>query len=237
MLHDKKITICACVSRNIIDKEEVASLAAALDNDGYEIIIEADLCKSAASPEPEIATEGVIAACHERAVRSLLYRTGLKAERIIDIRSGSYTDALEQLGVEQKDNEKYTLTKEVYIKKIESFPQEISIDAWYPVLDKKRCTNCGKCHDFCLFGVYALDKKVVKVIQPQNCKNGCPACARVCPSKAVIFPKYDKSPINGGLTDDETFNPDEMDAMYKERLKYKLEERRKKVALLTEDDK
>jgi len=61
---------------------------------------------------------------------------------------------------------------------------------WYPVIDYSRCTNCRKCVDFCLFGVYALSDGRVAVSNPDNCKNGCPACARTCPRRAILFPHY-----------------------------------------------
>ena len=32
---------------------------------------------------------------------------------------------------------------------------------------------------------------------PSKCKLNCPACARVCPQVAIIFPKYGAAPING----------------------------------------
>ena len=32
---------------------------------------------------------------------------------------------------------------------------------------------------------------------PANCKTNCPACARICPQVAIIFPKHKTSPING----------------------------------------
>jgi hypothetical protein len=61
---------------------------------------------------------------------------------------------------------------------------------WYPLIDYSRCTGCRKCVDFCLFGVYALSGGNVVVSNPDNCKNGCPACARACPERAIIFPHY-----------------------------------------------
>lgn len=65
-------------------------------------------------------------------------------------------------------------------------------DRWYPVIDFSRCNSCGQCAEFCLFGVFDLcgdGKPVVK--NPANCKPGCPACARVCPAGAIIFPLYE----------------------------------------------
>jgi len=61
---------------------------------------------------------------------------------------------------------------------------------WYPVLDYSRCAGCGQCHDFCLFGVYSIEDGAVSVAWPDNCKPGCPACARVCPRGAIMFPHY-----------------------------------------------
>jgi hypothetical protein len=71
---------------------------------------------------------------------------------------------------------------------------------WYPVIDYSRCVGCKQCHDFCLFGVYAVDASGrVSVTQPDNCKPGCPACARVCPVSAIIFPECkDDEAIAGG---------------------------------------
>ncbi len=69
---------------------------------------------------------------------------------------------------------------------------------WYPVIDYSRCTNCMECLDFCLFGVYGLDdNKTIFVDQQDQCKKGCPACSRVCPEQAIIFPEY-KSPAIAG---------------------------------------
>jgi NAD-dependent dihydropyrimidine dehydrogenase PreA subunit len=68
-------------------------------------------------------------------------------------------------------------------------------DRWYPVIDAPRCTNCHHCFQFCLFGVYELDEAgQVHVAQPDSCKHGCPACSRLCPASAIIFPLYDQDP-------------------------------------------
>ena len=70
---------------------------------------------------------------------------------------------------------------------------------WYPVIDFSRCTNCMECIDFCLFGVYGVDKAdTILVEQPDNCRKGCPACSRVCPENAIIFPQHKTPGIAGG---------------------------------------
>lgn len=69
---------------------------------------------------------------------------------------------------------------------------------WYPVIDYSRCTNCLECLDFCLFGVYGVDGLDRILVENQDsCKKGCPACSRVCPEQAIIFPDY-KSPAIAG---------------------------------------
>ena len=69
---------------------------------------------------------------------------------------------------------------------------------WYPVIDYSRCTNCMECVDFCLFGVYGVDRiDTILVEQPDNCRKGCPACSRVCPENAIMFPQH-KTPAIAG---------------------------------------
>jgi Pyruvate/2-oxoacid:ferredoxin oxidoreductase delta subunit len=69
---------------------------------------------------------------------------------------------------------------------------------WFPVIDFGRCTNCMQCLTFCLFDVYGVSpEKQIRVQNPSNCKTDCPACSRVCPEVAILFPKYKMGPING----------------------------------------
>lgn len=72
---------------------------------------------------------------------------------------------------------------------------------WYPVIDYSRCTNCLECLDFCLFGVYGVDALERILVENQDqCKKGCPACSRVCPQQAIIFPEYKSAAIAGAET-------------------------------------
>ncbi len=69
---------------------------------------------------------------------------------------------------------------------------------WFPVIDYQRCTNCMQCLSFCLFDVYGVSPEgKLKVQNQSNCKTECPACSRVCPEVAIMFPKYRHGPING----------------------------------------
>ncbi len=73
---------------------------------------------------------------------------------------------------------------------------------WYPVIDFSRCTNCMECIDFCLFGVYGIDSvETIVVEQADNCRKGCPACSRVCPQNAIIFPQHKTPAIAGAPVD------------------------------------
>ena len=85
---------------------------------------------------------------------------------------------------------------------------------WFPVIDYSRCTNCMQCLSFCLFDVYGVSKdKQIEVQRQSNCKTDCPACSRVCPEVAILFPKYKAGPING----------DEVNAVDLEREKMKVD--------------
>lgn len=71
---------------------------------------------------------------------------------------------------------------------------------WYPVIDFSRCTNCMECIDFCLFGVYGVDQADRILVElPDNCRKGCPACSRVCPENAILFPQHKTPAIAGGM--------------------------------------
>jgi len=76
--------------------------------------------------------------------------------------------------------------------------EELTRPRWYPVVDYGRCGNCLECLNFCLFGVFGLDESgMLLVEEPDACRDGCPACARVCPSGAIMFPQHNSPAIAG----------------------------------------
>jgi NAD-dependent dihydropyrimidine dehydrogenase PreA subunit len=220
------ITICLCASRSIINKENVMEVSQILNKAGYTIAIEADLCEKAITSSSEmrkIASTTIIA-CYPRAVYALFDWLDLKPAAVLDIRNNK-AEILSCFGLSESS------ASRALDADIDVLPAKPGEDAWYPLIDKERCCACGKCYDFCLFGVYTMEKGVVEVSSPTHCKNNCPACARVCPNKAIIFPKYPKSPVNGGLAEEEpvAMNPK---LVYNEALQMRLEQRRASVSLL-----
>jgi Pyruvate/2-oxoacid:ferredoxin oxidoreductase delta subunit len=82
---------------------------------------------------------------------------------------------------------------------------------WFPVIDYDRCTNCMQCLSFCLFGVYGVDEAgKIQAQNHDNCKTNCPACSRVCPEAAIMFPKYKSGPINGDVVSAEDLQREKM---------------------------
>jgi len=75
---------------------------------------------------------------------------------------------------------------------------EPSPPRWYPVIDFGRCTNCLECLNFCLFGVFGLDESEgIAIDEPDACRDGCPACSRICPAGAIMFPQHHDPAIAG----------------------------------------
>ncbi len=76
---------------------------------------------------------------------------------------------------------------------------EAVLPRWYPVIDRSRCIDCLQCVEFCMFGVYTTSEAgQVVAANPDQCKTGCPACSRICPEGAIIFPLYGKDPLIAG---------------------------------------
>ena len=133
----------------------------------------------------------IILACQPRAVRHLLIQQQISLPDYITI---NYRDKGHQWVV----CELQALAMEPGQAKLERIVSPLVVPAWFPIIDQDRCTNCGSCAKFCLFGVYLVSEGKVSVNHPLNCKNNCPACARSCPSAAIIFPKIAEGGVISG---------------------------------------
>ena len=233
--NESLIVVCSCTSpKRMRNRVEIGKLISALQNAGYTVTPVSDLCKTALSDTEQMAAfaSSTVIACYPRAIQSIFGRLGLNTQRVYDIHSHSAEEILEEMGIIHPFAEQdRSLSRFMPVLSFSDETPDGERPAWYPVIDKTRCTDCGKCHDFCLFGVYSVSEGRASVSHPRNCKDQCPACARVCPSKAIIFPKYDKSPVNGGLHDEEPSAGLDK-ASYHAALRYRLEERRAKISLL-----
>jgi len=197
------ILYCHCAYADVIPDDTKRAVQAALATSDGRVEIVADLCERAAARDPllaEIASadDGPlhVVACYPRAVRGLFAFAGAPlpgSATVHNMRTDDAATILARLGLPARP--------EAAATDPESFPAKAPEDwiAWYPVLDEDRCVHCGQCMEFCLFGTYERDAEGrIRVANPAACKLHCPACARVCPKSAIIFPKFpDGGPIAG----------------------------------------
>ena len=213
----KRIVICGCATHHRIAPERLTELAGRLAGHG-EIEKLSDLCGLAAL-EParlrDLAEADAVVACFPRAVRALFRFAGadIAAGKLFDLRSHEAEAIAAAVGASLEAHQEAPPARDESAgpateAATAAWPAwDRSWTPWYPVIDADRCVHCGKCADFCLFGVYEGEAQV-RVSRPEGCKTNCPACARICPQSAIIFPKYEKSPINGGLALEESLPVD-----------------------------
>jgi NAD-dependent dihydropyrimidine dehydrogenase PreA subunit len=197
----KKILFCNCVSERI-KPERLRSIWESLIKINIDLFSVHDLCGVSVHSKESIKSifnkkdEYLIIGCHTRGMTLLLQTAGVDTRdyscRFINFLESDFEEILKETDSFKEGND---LTGGASITEIRTSSEWIS---WYPLLDKSRCTTCGQCADFCLFGVYDKQDGKVVVTHPEGCKNNCPACARICPQTAIIFPKYKPGGAIGG---------------------------------------
>jgi len=174
-----QLVVCLCAYGPKVDRRRALALAGAAAASGRDVLVLEDFCAVAAgkAPRGNIGEDPTLVGCRPRALKALLMAAKIRGE----------AKDLAQIETEYPDAAPYT-------------GEIISYDnawrAWFPVIDLDCCVQCGKCRDYCLFGVYQSHGEI-KVAHPDHCKNNCPACARICPAGAIIFAKHPDAPVDG----------------------------------------
>lgn len=236
----RQILICKCAHAHVVPPANLNACASAARRSGMEIVEVDDLCGLAADRSPLLlsfaaTSPAVIAACHPRAVEWLLRWAGWPIDAnhpaIVNMRESTPQDIAAKIGVSPEETAPASCGSTPTASDTSWIP-------WFPVIDYSRCTGCNQCLSFCPFSVYSpgpADRRIV-VTNPRNCKNECPACARICPSVAIIFPKFKDAPVNGAPILNETLEKQRAKAMAdhlcKTDLRARLAERRERAAAL-----
>jgi NAD-dependent dihydropyrimidine dehydrogenase PreA subunit len=199
----KKILFCNCISERI-NPERLSSIWESLKKIDVDFFSVHDLCDASVHSKENIRSifnekdDYLIIGCHTRGMTLLLQTAGVDTRdyscRFINFLESDNEEILKETDSFKEGND----LPGTAIKEIRNSSKWLS---WYPVIDYSRCTSCGQCADFCLFGVYDKQDGKVIVTHPEGCKNNCPACARICPQTAIIFPKYKHGGAIGGSDD------------------------------------
>lgn len=208
-----RVLYCDCAYAKVVPVDVKTEVRQRLEDSGVAFDEVADLCEMSARKDPALAELAAsddlrIAACYPRAVQWLFHAAGtpLKKEgvRIGNMREESAEKIADDLVADIRENAAPT-------KQLAPQPSTGEWTPWFPVIDYQRCTNCMQCLSFCLFDVYGVDDDgKIEVRNESNCKTNCPACSRVCPDVAILFPKYKKGPINGDVVREEDIQSESM---------------------------
>jgi NAD-dependent dihydropyrimidine dehydrogenase PreA subunit len=197
----KQILFCNCGGERI-PKDLLGSVDQLIRSSGAEVTILSDLCGLIAAKKHLLTdlfikdAECLVIGCYRRTM-DLLFKqidelslTPEDYNHINLFQAKSEEEVFEQLNG--------FCTGSIGSAQYREIIEDSGWPAWYPVMDYSRCTACGQCAEFCLFGVYEKTDDRVNVVNPSSCKNNCPACARICPVTAIIFPKYKNGGAIGG---------------------------------------
>jgi Pyruvate/2-oxoacid:ferredoxin oxidoreductase delta subunit len=205
------ILYCHCAFTDLVPRQAREAVLRGLAEAGLEFEAVADLCELAARRDPAlgrlVGRGGLrIIACRPRAVRWMMKWAGAPlpgaGAEVLDLRADSPEAILRAVLAGRREaarGPRRAPSVEALLADLEAAPErEGAWVPWFPVIDYGRCKACKQCLNFCLFGTYSLDEGgQVRVTSPEKCKTNCPACARVCPELAIVFPKHAGGPIDG----------------------------------------
>lgn len=205
-----------------IESDRLAEGLQALDADLFELH---DLCALSIQEKEQLSAiagqyaHKIVIACYPRTVKYLFRQNNIDfgSYTVLNFRGMKADQMMEELTL-RFGTTAGTASHRVILS-------QLKVPAWYPVIDDERCTLCGQCSRFCLFGVYRFDKKQLKVVNPLACKNNCPACGRICPESAIIFPRLPENSVLSGADPDGNSSP--ADLLDSGQLFEKLKERNK----------
>ena len=151
------VLFCRCKAE-VISQDSLEQISAGLKNFDTDVYELQDLCALTINEKDVLNTIGnefqqkIIIACYPRAIKHML-RQG-------EIEFGDF----EVLNFKELTSDEISakLDSQFQIPSGEARYQvqvtDLDVPAWFPVIDDSRCTFCGKCARFCLFGVYSYDK-------------------------------------------------------------------------------
>jgi len=232
----KHILFCAEIYNSPLSRLTAELVYSALiANKNFNLILVDDLCRIAMNDKehdlliklsklPELIIVGI----YPRAIKWLFKWQGLQLPQ-----NTTYYNMITQTADEIVNE---LCNKPANNYKLQEYPFSVNNKEkipWYPILDYDRCINCGQCMNFCIFGVYSYDDNgKIFVKHPENCKNNCPACARICPQIAIIFPKLKENPLNGEQINEDIQNPNlqlDLDSLLKDDLYEMLKNRQQRT--------
>ncbi len=206
------VLYCDCANTRVIPEETRQRIRQRLAHCGRPVVRVADMCGRAADRDPLLARMAqaervTLVACYPRAVRWLFHWAGapLDPERVqcLNMREQPLEEMLAALPAVEAEAESARREDGAGANPSAEAEADPVWRPWFPVIDYDRCTQCRQCLEFCLFGVYEAEASGrIVVRRPAQCKDHCPACARLCPALAILFPKLDEdSPISGNEKD------------------------------------
>ena len=215
-MKDTGVILCRCKA-GIISDEKLSAISEEVRGLKAHIVELNDLCALSIDRVDSLRElnrkfrRKIVIACYPRAVENILIQADAPFEGMTVLNSRKLS-----VGDIKNELEKLVFKGEGQHEVISS---NLNVPAWFPVVEKKRCQNCGLCAGFCLFGVYNYSDKHLKVENPLNCKNNCPACARACPDSAIIFPRIKEDNFIAGIDPEEIKINQEEKGLLIERLR------------------